>query len=172
MRVRTVPVPAYHYLTLIARAYANSGGEPTPPAVRCCFVTLYKHAVGVKVQAWFWRHNPRKVPELRIGINFDRWRAEHNEQAATAFLARHADELQALGAEYWPSETELDRRYMTRVEVPPVGEDLTAVTEQAVKLARRYVQLLRTRNQESGVRDQESGVSGTTADVSKTVEAP
>jgi hypothetical protein len=148
MRPRSPAIFAYHYLDLVARAYADRAGEPAPPAVRCVYVTLFKPRIGVKVQAWFWRHNPRKVPELRIGINFDASAARVNALAGPAFAERYAAELHALGGEFWPSETNTDRRYMTPVPVPPVGEDLTEVTNRAAELAQRYVELLKKEMQE------------------------
>src|SRR5687768_10763437 len=74
---------AQDYLTLIARAYAlradrarlrraqSSRELALPAVVRTNFLTLYKPRVGVKVQAWFVRNTPSKVPELRVGVSFD-----------------------------------------------------------------------------------------------------
>ena len=146
MKSRLVAVPAQHYLTLVARAFADRVGEPTlPAAVRCNFVTLYKPRVGVKVQAWFVRHTPTKIPELRVGINFDAHRAEVNAAAGDAFAARCAAELRALGGERWESDTDNDRRYMTPLPVPPAGEDLNEFIRRAAELAGRYVELLADR---------------------------
>ena len=131
-------------MTLVARAFADRVGEPTPPApVRTNFVTLYKPRIGVKVQAWFRRFTPSKIPELRVGINFDAHRADANAAAGDAFAARFAPELAALGAENWPGEVENDRRYMTPLPCPPPGTDLTEITTRAAELAVQYVELLK-----------------------------
>ena len=143
MRIRLVAVPDRHYLTLVARAYADTPGKPAAPAVRCNFVTLYKPRIGLKVQAWFVRRTPGKVPELRIGIAFDAHRAEANAAAGDAFFSRFENELRALGAERWESDSDHDRRYATPLPVPPAGADLTELTHHAAALAHRYVELIR-----------------------------
>jgi hypothetical protein len=141
MRNRSPAIHAQHYLTLVARAYAGMAGEPAPPAVRCNFVTLHKHAVGVKVQAWFLRRTPSRVPELRVGVAFDLTDPDENARRSAAFAERFAAELRELGAEDWPGETGLDRRLMTAVPTPG-GADLDQVTTEAAALARRYVHLM------------------------------
>ena len=144
MRNRTPAVHAQQYLTLVARAYADRAGQPAPPAVRTNFLTLHKHAVGVKVQAWFLRHTPTRVPELRVGVSFDLTDPAENARRSAAFAERFAAELRELGAEDWPGETGLDRRLMTAVPAA-AGCDLARVADDAAALAIQYAELVTRR---------------------------
>jgi hypothetical protein len=133
---------AQDFLTLIARAFAASRGEPEPAAVRTGFVTLYRPRVGVAVQANFRRVTATKFPEVRVGVTFRADDGRVNARAADDLATRCAAELAALGYEPWPSETNNDRRFTTPLPVPPPGQDLTAFVGRAVELARGYVELI------------------------------
>src|SRR4051794_23871962 len=117
---------AQDYLTAIARAFErNSANEVTlPRMVRANFLTLFKLRVGVKVQAWFRRETEHGSPELRVGIAFDTFDREQNARDGEAFAMRHAVELQSLGAEPWPSDSDNDRRFMTPIPCPMHGADV------------------------------------------------
>jgi hypothetical protein len=135
---------AQDYLNAIARAFEknNASELPLPAVVRANFLTLFKLRVGVKVQAWFRRQTEHGSPELRIGIAFDANDREQNARAAEAFASRHATDLQALGAQPWPSDSDNDRRYRTPIACRIVGVDIDALAARAAQLAHRYVELL------------------------------
>jgi hypothetical protein len=137
-------VLAPEYVTLVARAYAASRGDPEPPAARTQYVTLFKLRAGVAVQADFRRVTPTRFPELRVGVWFrgDETRAARNAAAAEAFAARFAAELAALGCEPWPSETNTRRRFTTPLPIPRPGEDTGPFAARAAELARAYAELL------------------------------
>ena len=141
MRNRSPAIHAQQYLTLVARAYTDAAGEPPPAAVRTNFVTLYRHAPGVKVQAWFRRRTESGVPELRIGVTFDLNDELENARRAEQFAARFPAELAALGAEEWPGETGLDRRLMTGVLLATTNT-LDRVIAKAVMIAQHYAALI------------------------------
>ena len=145
--VETMTGPALlapQYLTRIARAYAAAVGAPEPPATRANYVTLHKARVGVAVQAWFRRVTPSKFPEVRVGVTFRFDDGRANAAAAEAFASRFASDLNALGVEAWPSETNNDRRFTTPLPVPLPGQDLGPFVARGVELARGYVELLKS----------------------------
>ena len=147
---------AADYLALVARACPTYGGPLPKARTGVNKLTLYKARPGAAVEVWFRRITPTKFPELRVGVVFASDRAEVNAEAAGKFEARFAAELNALGCEPWPSDTNCDRRFTTPVPVPMPGADVGAFASQAAELGARYVELLKRIEGREGAADSQA----------------